>query len=142
MDSRREHRSVLEALVRFVRGMLRSRPHVLAWLMLLILANGIAPLVFLARLEAQVVFATFLLSIGLMTWLTARYGFSRILGLGHVLWVPMVIFLLVRANALEMDAYGIWVGTVVVLNVISLMIDVRDVMQYVRGAKDEVVKGL
>ncbi len=142
MDSRREHRSVLEALVRFVRGMLRSRPHVLAWLMLLMLANGIAPLVFLARLEAQVVLATFLLSIGLMTWLTARYGFSRILGLGHVLWVPMVIFLLVRANALEMDAYGIWVGTVVVLNVISLMIDVRDVMQYVRGAKDEVVKGL
>ena len=138
----REHRSVLEALVRFVRGMLRSRPHVLAWLMLLMLANGIAPLVFLARLEAQVVLATFLLSIGLMTWLTARYGFSRILGLGHVLWVPMVIFLLVRANALEMDAYGIWVGTVVVLNVISLMIDVRDVMQYVRGAKDEVVKGL
>ena len=142
MDSRREHRSVLEALVRFVRGMLRSRPHVLAWLMLLMLANGIVPLVFLARLEAQVVFATFLLSIGLMTWLTARYGFSRILGLGHVLWVPMVIFLLVRANALEMDAYGIWVGTVVVLNVISLMIDVRDVMQYVRGDKDEVVKGL
>ncbi len=142
MDSRREHRSVLEALVRFVRGMLRSRPHVLAWLMLLMLANGIAPLVFLARLEAQVVLATFLLSIGLMTWLTARYGFSRILGLGHVLWVPMVIFLLVRANALEMDAYGIWVGTVVVLNVISLMIDVRDVMQYIRGDKDEVVKGL
>ncbi|MCZ6868397.1 MAG: hypothetical protein O7G84_02700 [Gammaproteobacteria bacterium] len=128
--------------MRFVRGMLRSRPHVLAWLMLLMLANGIAPLVFLARLEAQVVFATFLLSIGLMTWLTARYGFSRILGLGHVLWVPMVIFLLVRANALEMDAYGIWVGTVVVLNVISLMIDVRDVTQYVRGDKDEVVKGL
>ena len=123
-------------------GVLRSKPQVLVWMMLLILANGIAPLLFLARLEAQVVFATFLLSIALMTWLTARYGFTRIVGLGHVLWVPMVIFLLVRANALEMDLYGIWVGTVVVLNVISLMIDVRDVMQYVRGDRDEVVKGL
>lgn len=142
MDSRREHRSVLEALVRFVRGMLRSRPHVLVWLLLLMLANGIAPLLFLARLEAQVVLATFLLSVVLMTWLTARYGFTRILGLGHVLWVPMVIFLLVRANALEMDAYGIWVGTVVVLDVISLMIDVRDAMLYMRGDRDEVVKGL
>lgn len=142
MNSTPPRRSVLEAMVRFTMGVLRSKPLVLVWMILLILANGIAPLLFLARLEAQVVFATFLLSIGLMTWLTARYGFSRILGLGHVLWVPMVIFLLVRANALEMDAYGIWVGTVVVLNVISLMIDVRDVMQYVRGAKDEVVKGL
>ena len=123
-------------------GVLRSKPQVLVWMMLLILANGIAPLLFLARIEAQVVFATFLLSIALMTWLTARYGFTRIVGLGHVLWVPMVIFLLVRANALEMDLYGIWVGTVVVLNVISLMIDVRDVMQYVRGDRDEVVKGL
>ncbi len=142
MNDAPPRRSVLEALVRFNRGVLRSRPHVLIWLILLMLVNGIAPLLFLARLEAQVVFATFLLSVALMTWLTARYGFSRILGLGHVLWVPMVIFLLVRANSLGMDVYGIWVGAVIVLNVISLMIDVRDVMQYVRGDKEEMVKGL
>ena len=142
MNDAPPRRSVLDALVRFIRGVLRSKPYVLAWLVLLMLANGIAPLLFLARLEAQVVLATFLVSSILMMWLTARHGFSRILGLGHVLWVPMVIFLLVRANSLEMDAYGIWVGSVVVLNVISLMIDVRDVMLYVRGDKEEVVKGL
>ncbi len=142
MNSPPQRLSILEALMRFTMGVLRSRPHVLVWLLLLMLANGIAPLLFLARLEAQVVLATFLLSVVLMTWLTARYGFTRILGLGHMLWVPMVIFLLVRANALEMDAYGIWVGTVVVLDVISLMIDVRDAMLYMRGDRDEVVKGL
>lgn len=142
MNSPPQRLSILEALMRFTMGVRRSRPHVLVWLLLLMLANGIAPLLFLARLEAQVVLATFLLSVVLMTWLTARYGFTRILGLGHVLWVPMVIFLLVRANALEMDAYGIWVGTVVVLDVISLMIDVRDAMLYMRGDRDEVVKGL
>lgn len=93
MNSPPQRLSILEALMRFTMGVLRSRPHVLVWLLLLMLANGIAPLLFLARLEAQVVLATFLLSVVLMTWLTARYGFTRILGLGHVLWVPMVIFL-------------------------------------------------
>lgn len=141
IDSPRRH-GVLGGVVRFVKGSRHSGRTVLAWVTVLALVNGIAPLAFLTRLEAQVVLATFIASFFLMIWLTMRYGFTRILGAGHVLWVPLVVFLLVRANELEMDVYGLWVGTVIVLNVISLMIDVRDVMRYAGGDREETVKGL
>lgn len=133
---------MLGALVRFMTEAMRTKPHLLAWIIVLTIVNGIAPMWFLTRLEAQVVLATFLLSVCLTAWLAVLYGFTRIVSVGRVLWVPLVVFLLVRANALAMDVYGIWVGMVVVLDMIALMVDVRDVMLYVRGDRDEVVKRL
>jgi hypothetical protein len=55
------------------------------WVMLLVLANFVAPLFYIGRLEAQVVFVVFLPTAILMTALTAYAGFTRLLGLGHIL---------------------------------------------------------
>ena len=89
----------MHAFLRFNSGMLdmmkRSMP-VRLWLLLLITANMVIPLFFLGRLEAQVVLATFLASIVLMTTLTSISGFTRLLGLGHVFWIPLLWFLWTR----------------------------------------------
>ena len=103
----------------------------------------IAPIVFLNRLEAQITLATMLASMGLMTVLTARFGFSRILGLGHILWIPLLIFLFPRLSSIPADSpFGIWIRALFVVNVMSLLIDAADVIRYISGDHEETVTDL
>ncbi len=113
------------------------------WLAVLVATNLVVPMFFLQRLEAQVVLGTFLASFALMTFLTGRFGFTRIVGLGHILWVPMFAFLVMRLGDIPAnDAFGIWIRAVIVLNGISLAIDAIDVIRYVAGDRKETIPGL
>ncbi len=133
----------MKAFVKFNKGMFKMPMHLQAWLMLLVLANAITPLFFLRHLEAQVVLGTMLASVTLMTSLTGRFGFTRILGLGHILWVPMLAFLLARLGQIPpRDAYGIWIRALIVLNSVSLVIDAADVIRYIAGDRAETIPGL
>ena len=133
----------MHAFVKFNKGMLKMPVHWQLWVAVLVAANLVAALFFLHRLEAQVVLGTILASMILMTFLTARFGFTRILGLGHILWVPMLAFLAVRLGDIPAnDAFGIWIRAVIVLNSISLAIDAVDVIRYIAGDREETVPGL
>ena len=90
-----------------------------------------------------VVLVMFLASVLLMTFLTARFGFTRIVGLGHIVWVPMLAFLFTRLGDIPAsDALGIWIRTLFVLNGMSLVIDAADVVRYIAGDREETVPGL
>lgn len=133
----------MDAFLKFNKGVMKMPMPWQGWLMLLVGANLIAPLFFLNSLEAQATVATMLLSMALMTVLTARFGFTRILGLGHVLWIPLLIFLLVSLRSIPADdTFGIWIRTLILLNATSLLIDARDVIRYIAGDRQEVVAGL
>ena len=133
----------MNAFFKFNKGMLKSPLKVQLWLMVLVTANLIVPLVYIHRLEAQVVIGTMMASMILMTALTARFGFTRILGLGHILWVPLLGFLATRLSVVPVgDPYGIWFRTVMALNAISLVIDLIDVYRYLGGDRAETVAGL
>ena len=130
----------MNAFVKFNRGMLKMPIHWQIWLMLLITANVFAPLFFLHQVEAQVVLVTITISMTLMILLTARYGFSRIVGLGHVVWIPLLAFLLARLGDIPAtDVFGVWIRALVVLNGISLVIDTVDVVRYAIGDREETV---
>lgn len=133
----------MNAFIKFNRGMLKLRLHWQLWVMLLVGANIVVPLLFLRRLEAQVVLGTSLASIMLMTFLTARFGFTRVVGLGHILWVPMLVFLFARLGDIPAsDAFGIWIRALFVLNGLSLGLDAADVVRYAAGERAETVPGL
>ncbi len=133
----------MRAFLRFNQGLFSMPPLWQAWLLALISANLIAPLFFLGRLEAQVVIAALVLSMVLMTILTGRFGFSRILGLGHIWWVPLLGFLWSRlADVPPTDAFGLWLRAVMALNVTSLIIDTVDVVRFLAGERAETVDGL
>ena len=86
------------------------------------------------------VLGTMLASMMLMTLLTARFGFTRILGLGHILWVPMLAFLFTRLGGIPAnDAYGIWIRSLFVFNGMSLVIDAVDVMRFMSGDRAETI---
>lgn len=133
----------MNAFVKFNKGMLKMPIHWQLWLMVLVAANMFGPLFFLHYLEAQVVLGTILASMTLMTLLTGRFGFTRILGLGHILWVPMLAFLFARLGDIPAgDAFGIWIRALIVLNSVSLVIDAIDVIHYIAGDRAETVAGL
>jgi Na+/melibiose symporter-like transporter len=94
-----------------------------------------------AHVEARVAIAALLVSMALMTGLTARWGFSRILGLGHIVaWLPLLWFLAARlSEAPAVDAFGFWIRTVIALNAASLAIDIVDVVRFLAGDRSETV---
>ncbi len=133
----------MRAFITFNKGLLKSPIHVRLWLMLLVVFNLVVPLFFLDRLEAQVVLAALLASMLLMTVLTGLTGFTRLLGLGHVLWVPMLWFLWGRLGQIPADdAFGLWIRVLIILNAISLVIDAVDVIRYIAGDRKATVEGL
>ena len=133
----------MQAFLRFNKGILKLPVPVQLWSMLLLAANMVIPMFFLDRLEAQVVLGTMLVSATLMTLLTARYGFTRILGLGHILWIPLLGWLALRMGQNQAsDFYGYWLRAVMLVNALSLVMDTVDVIRYFSGERNEVVQEL
>lgn len=133
----------MKSFIRFNLGLMRSCLQVRLWLMLLLAANLAAPLFFLHRAEAQVVVLAFVASMVMMIILTGLTGFTRLLGLGHVFWIPMIIWLWPRLDQIPSDdAFGVWIRVMIAVNTLSLVIDAVDVVRYLAGDREETVKNL
>ena len=131
------------AFIKFNKGMMKMPIHWRLWLALLVIVNFVIPLFFLNRLEAQVVAGTLIASVILMTGLTALSGFTRLLGLGHILWIPLLYFLWMRLEQNPADDFfGLWLRVLMILNAASLIIDVVDVGRYIAGDRSETVEAL
>lgn len=130
----------MNAIVKLHVGLWRLPSVVKLWLMVLVTVNMVLPLLFWPRIEAKVVLATFMASFMLMMVLTGWRGFTRLLGMGHVLWVPLLAYLSTRVGLHPLDEpYGLWLGSVLALNGISLVFDFIDVARYARGEREEMV---
>ena len=126
-----------------MKGLLRQPLHVKLWLAMLIAVNLVIPLFYFSRFEARVIAGTFLAAALLMVIITGFSGFSRLLGLGHFVWFPLLFFLWARLDQFPFDDwFGLNVRALMVLNSISLVIDVVDVIRYVGGDREETVAGL
>lgn len=78
---------------------------------------------------AKIIVVVFLISSMLMMGLYAKFGFTKILGLGHILWIPLVIYIAFSMSG----AGGAFLSYLTVLLItisISLAIDIYDVMSY------------
>ena len=133
----------MNAFIKFNKGIMNSSLPVKLWVGLLVIFNMIIPLFFLERLEAQVVLAAIMASMALMTLITATTGFSRLMGLGHIFWIPLLFFLGTQLDQIPPDdGFGVWVRALMVINATSLVIDAVDVFRYLAGERMEIVKGL
>jgi len=133
----------MRAFIKLNKGMMKMPIHWQLWLALLVIVNFVIPLFFLNRLEAQVVAGTLLASVILMTGLTALSGYTRLLGLGHILWIPLLYFLWMRLEQNPADDFfGLWLRVLMILNAASLIIDVIDVGRYIAGDRSETVEGI
>jgi hypothetical protein len=81
---------------------------------------------------AKVIFITFMVSAMRMMGLYSRFGFEKILGLGHIVWVPLLVYILLQLPAVDV----FFKSYLVVLSVsiaISLAFDITDVRKYFRN---------
>ena len=133
----------MNTFIKFNKGLLKMPFGVRLWLMLLIAINMVVPLFYFDRLEAQVILGALFASMMLMLIITARTGFTRLLGLGHILWLPLLFFLWSQLDQIPADDFfGSWVRALMVVNAVSLVIDSIDVSRYIAGDREETVKGL
>ncbi|MFQ6022786.1 MAG: hypothetical protein ACE5NW_08700 [Acidiferrobacterales bacterium] len=131
----------MDAFIKFNKGLMKMPWPWQLWLMLLVAANLVIPLFFLNRLEAQVVVVALVVSMILMTVLTAVSGFSRLLGLGHIIWIPLLYFLWMRLDQVPTDDFfGMWIRVLMTVNAVSLVIDAVDVGRYLAGDRAETVR--
>ena len=107
------------------------------WLGLLVAVNVAGSIYFFEALEAKVVLAAFLASAAVMTAIFSSKGFVRLLGIGHIFWVPMVPWLWARLDQVGPgDLLGYWMIALMALNSLALIIDAIDVFRYVRGERE------
>ncbi len=126
----------MDGFLEFNRGLMEMPIHWQLWMMLLIAVNLVIPLFFLRHIEARYALGAVILSMVLFSLLTAQFGFTRILGLGHLPWVPLLLYLWKRLDRIPSgDLFGIWIRTLMGLNAISLLIDAVDVTRYVLGER-------
>jgi len=85
--------------------------------------------------SAKLIFITFMISAMLMMGLYSRFGFEKILGLGHIVWVPLLVHVLMQLSAVEAS----FKSYLVVLSVsiaLSLAFDIADVWKYFTNRND------
>lgn len=98
------------------------------WVLFLMITN-VASIAFWDEPLAKIIFATFILSSILMVGLYVRFGYEKILGMGHFLWIPLLVYVLMEIPAASNDfkSYLIILSTSIA---ISLVFDFVDVWKY------------
>ena len=106
------------------------------WLFLLVTINFFIPAFFYSSHEAQLTIAVFFAGGMIGMVLVKIQGFTRLLGLMHILWIPLTFYLIGKVNIFPAShPIGLWIRVLLVFNGISLVIDTVDVIRYLRGER-------
>lgn len=130
----------MQQVVEFMKSIFSMKSPWPLWVALLMALNMMGPLFFIQSLEAKAVLVSTLAGAMLMMFLFSRYGFVRLLGLGHIFWIPLVVWLGARISETSLETpFGIWLVSVLVANIVSLAIDMLDVSLYLRGDRKPMI---
>jgi signal transduction histidine kinase len=114
--------------LRFFVELVRQPVWIPIWVLFLMIVN-VASIGFWHEPVAQLIFASFLMSAMLMMGLYSRFGFEEILGLGHIPWIPVLVYVLTQISAAE-AAFKSYLLVLSVSIAISLVFDTIDVWKY------------
>ena len=94
----------MKTMINFFKAMLSMPKPWVAWVGLLMFTNMVGPLFFLETIEAKVVLLLMMIGAMNQTIIFGAKGFVRLMGIGHILWVPMVLWLWVRWGAADTNS--------------------------------------
>ena len=115
----------------FVVELMRQVFWVRVWVVYLFLLN-LGCVLFWEQYLARIIFAVLLLSTMFMMALYSWFGYERILGLGHILWFPL-LYALVQALPSLNGSFKLYAMVLIATNSVSLVIDISDVWRYFRS---------
>ncbi len=119
--------------LRFFIELMQQPVLVPVWVLILMIVN-VASVGFWNEPLAKIILVTFMLSAMLMMGLYSRFGFERILGLGHIPWIPLFVWVLMEITTAR-DTFR---GYLIIWSVcifISLLFDIVDVWKYFTSRK-------
>ena len=123
----------MKPLADFIRNIFKMPMVWWPWMAGLPLIN-LSSIFFLPRTEAWVVLGTGLLAATIMTTLHAKLGYVRLIGIGHFVWIPMLIWLGLRVEDIPQGTLFLsWILALLVMDTVSLLIDIVDFIRYLRG---------
>jgi hypothetical protein len=116
--------------------LVRFRPVQRIWGAWLVAVNT-ACLLFIQHVEAQVALAAVGVAVLAQALIYQRKRFIRLLGVTHVLWVPMLPWIALRLDTLprEEHAFRVWLITLLATNAVSLAIDAWDATRFIFGER-------
>lgn len=89
---------------------------------------------FIGHIEAQVVLATTLLAVVVQAIIYGRLGFTRVLGVTHLAWLPMFGWMATRAGDIAAHSdLQTWIIVLAITNAVSFAIDFADVTRFAKG---------
>ncbi len=126
----------MKMMFEFMKTMFVNGVGLAAWITLLLLVNMVVPLFFVTTIEGQVVLAAAMAGALSMMAIYSSRGFVRLLGIGHIYRVPLLPWLWTRLEGFPPDEpFAVWITAVIVVDGVSLIIDVRDVWRYLAGER-------
>jgi len=129
----------MKTMLAFMRAMLKMPPAWLPWLAVIVTLNIIVPLLLISHPEAQLMLASTMASLLTMMLIFSRKGYVRLLGIGHIFWVPALFWLAGRLAEAPPGWLRRWILAVLVVDSLSLVIDAVDVVRYARGEREPTV---
>ena len=70
------------------------------------------------------------------TLIYGRIAFTRVLGIAHILWLPMFGWMALRLDSIAaVPALQTWLAVLLATNAVSLIIDTTDVVRFVKGQR-------
>ena len=98
------------------------------WVLFLMVIN-MASIAFWQEPLAKLIFITFMISAVLMLGLYSIYGYVKILGMGHFLWILLIPYLVTNLPVAD-DTFNNYLVAFLITISISLVIDIVDVWKY------------
>ena len=114
----------------------RFRPVQRVWGAWLVAVNA-ACLLFIQHTEAQVTLGAVAVAVLAQALIYQRKRFIRLLGVTHVIWIPMMVWIAFRLDAIprEDSAFHVWLVVLIATNTISLVIDAWDATRFALGER-------
>lgn len=119
--------------LRFFIELMQQPVWVPVWVFFLMAVN-VASVWFWNEPLAKVIFVTFVFSAMLMMGLYSRFGFDKILGMGHIVWIPLIVYLLMEIQTVR-DTFKSYLIILSISIAISLVLDIVDVWKYFTDRK-------
>jgi len=106
---------------------------IVLWVYYLVIVN-VSSALFWNQPLAKAIFVTFIISAATIIGIYAIFGFEKIMGLGHIFWLPLLVFLLPQV-ADSQGWYRIYLVILALSIIISLAFDTVDVWKYLSRGK-------
>ena len=137
---------MFEYTVAEISSQIRSLPLVLSLWLRFLGALNLSSVLLLRRRQARWVFGAILFIIATNVPIFLSFGLVKLGSIPHLfVWIPLVIYLAKQVRSGQVDIkkpFGMWCFALMILNLVSIVFDMRDGVQYLLGDHAAMPQGL